>query len=353
MEVTIMNYSALDKALVYLNDGIIDESFIMEMTDIELNSFEDIKAFNKELNKWKYGVLINGKVYTKSSEIDWSKYKTIPIELIDKHHVGICWDFVNYEYYYFNKNHIPTESYLFVMQKSDNPDDIVTHTFIIFRYEGKKYWFESSWFGHQGIHEVSGYKDVVKELVDKYGKHSYSVYKYDPKGMDKNITNGQFFKKATRNLVYNHEEKSVNESKDASELDSDFKKKSDLHFKILDMKSSSANKYVPKEWKDEFNYKAKDAAIAVCKEDDKLAGFIYWNPKSGAIGPLKVYSEYRGYGISELLLKTAIDGGGYKLGVYEDNKVAYNLYKKMGFKEVDRKEYADGDVAIMMELNKK
>jgi ribosomal protein S18 acetylase RimI-like enzyme len=183
-----------------------------------------------------------------------------------------------------------------------------------------------------------------------YGDNkSAELYEWDYVYIDESTISNMNYSALDKALAY----LSVNESKDASELDSDFKKKSDLHFKILDMKSSSANKYIPKEWKDEFNYKAKDAAIAVCKEDDKLAGFIYWNPKSGAIGPLKVYSEYRGYGISELLLKTAIDGGGYKLGVYEDNNVAYNLYKKMGFKEVDRKEYADGDVAIMMELNKK
>lgn len=173
-------------------------------------TMDDIKSFNKELNSWDYGVLINGKKYTKSSEIDWSQYKTIPIKDIEKHHVGICWDFVNYQHNWFRGAGIKDESYLFVMQLSDNPDDIVTHTFSIITFEGKKYWFESSWFGHQGVREIRSYKDVIDELIAKYDKgnnHSYSVFKYSPDGMDKNITNGDFFNKATRSLVYDHKGK--------------------------------------------------------------------------------------------------------------------------------------------------
>lgn len=37
---------------------------------ILLDNIDNIKKFNRELNKWDYGVLVNGKVYTKSSEID-------------------------------------------------------------------------------------------------------------------------------------------------------------------------------------------------------------------------------------------------------------------------------------------
>ena len=173
-------------------------------------TMDDIKSFNKELNSWDYGVLINGKKYTKSSEIDWSQYKTIPIKDIEKHHVGICWDFVNYQHNWFRGAGIKDESYLFVMQLSDNPDDIVTHTFSIITFEGKKYWFESSWFGHQGVREIRSYKDVIDELISKYDKgnnHSYSVFKYSPDGMDRNITNGDFFNKATRSLVYDHKGK--------------------------------------------------------------------------------------------------------------------------------------------------
>lgn len=181
------------------------EFFIEEVCRIKLTTLDDIYKFNKELNKWKYGILINGKIYTKCSEIDWSKYKTIRISDIEKYHVGICWDFVNYQHYYFKKNNIKDESYFFVMQQSEDENDIVTHTFSIFTIANKKYWFESSWFGHQGVKEISSFKDVVLKLVEKYGDHAYSVYKYNPDGLDNNISNGDFFKRTTRNLVFNKE----------------------------------------------------------------------------------------------------------------------------------------------------
>lgn len=179
-------------------------------------SYDMINDFNKTLNKWKYGVLINGKKYLKSSDIDWSKYKTIPIKDIEKYQVGVCWDFVNYQHDWFKKNNIKDESYFFVMQLSDDEDDIVTHTFSIIEFESNKYWFESSWFGHQHLMKVNSYKDVISELIKRYDKNKenpYSVFKYNPDGMDKNLTNSEFFKRATKNCIYDHKgKKTIQES---------------------------------------------------------------------------------------------------------------------------------------------
>lgn len=161
-----------------------------------------VKSLNDELNKWKYGVVVDGKVITDPSKVDWSRYKTHPINVMKKYHAGICWDFVNYQHHIFKNNGYPDESHMFVMQRSDNPNDIVTHTFSTVDIGGKKYWFESSWFKHQGVHEVASYKDVVDILRKEYGSNNpYDVYKYNPDGLDKGLTNGEFFRRATNNLV--------------------------------------------------------------------------------------------------------------------------------------------------------
>ena len=134
------------------------------------------------------------------------------------------------------------------------------------------------------------------------------------------------------------------ESVNASELDADFKKKTGKTFKYIDMNSSAAMKYITKDW-----LNGKNAEIAVCKEDEKLAGLIYVN-KSGTIAPLRVYDKYKGYGVGDKLFKDAVEKfKGQKLGVYSDNQVAINLYKKYGFEEVDRKKYKDGDEVIIMQ----
>ena len=139
----------------------------------------------------------------------------------------------------------------------------------------------------------------------------------------------------------------LNESKDQSTLDSNFKTKSGYTFKLIDIYSQAALKYIEEQWR--INQYSKPGIIAVCNQTDELAGYVYVN-NAGTISPLQVYKKYRGYNLSETLMKWAIDKGGYKLGVYADNEVAIKLYKKLGFEEVNRKEYKDGDVAIMMEL---
>lgn len=164
-----------------------------------------IKSLNNELNSWKYGIIKDGKVVTDSSEIDWSEYKTHPIDVMKKYKAGICWDFVNYQHDVFKSNGYPDESYMFVMARNNNPNDVVTHTFSTVDAGGKKYWFESSWFKQRGVHEVSSYKDVINILQKEYGiNNAYDVYKYNPDGLDKGLSNIEFFERATTNLIEYH-----------------------------------------------------------------------------------------------------------------------------------------------------
>lgn len=143
----------------------------------------------------------------------------------------------------------------------------------------------------------------------------------------------------------------LNESKDVSTLTDGFKTKSGKTFKLVNVDTDEALKYISKEWRE--SKKGKTLYIALSEQDDyEIAGFIGWN-KSGSIAPLRVYEKFRGYGLSEILLKLAIKNGGYRLGVFSDNEVAIRLYKKFGFIEVDRKTYKDGDVVIIMELKNK
>ena len=132
-----------------------------------------------------------------------------------KYKAGICWDFVNYQHNVFKRNGYPDESHMFVMERNNNPNDIITHTFSTVDIGGKIYWFESSWFKHQGVHEVNSYKDVVNVLRKEYGTdNAYDVYEYNPDGLDKNLTNSEFFKRTTNNLVdhYNGENNEIRHS---------------------------------------------------------------------------------------------------------------------------------------------
>ena len=168
---------------------------------MELDGLKVVKDLNEELNKWDYGVLINGRVIRDQNKIDWHKYRTTPIQDMKKYHVGVCWDFVNFQHDRFKVLGIPDKSYLVVIQTGPKSEDIVTHTFSIVRIGYSYYWFESSWMKHQGVHKVSSYKDVVNVLLREYGRHPYDVYEYNPDGLDKKLGNIEFFTFATRNLI--------------------------------------------------------------------------------------------------------------------------------------------------------
>lgn len=168
-----------------------------------------IMALSKELdNEWDYGVLHNGNKITDINNFDFGKnYRTISIETLKKEKIDTCWDFVNYENHVCNQLGLKTKCYMFVMQKSDDPNDVVTHTFLTYENDGKQYWLESAAWPKRGLHEINNYKDAISELNDMYkndGSKAYSVFEYDPKGMDKGLTDQEFFDRATQNLVEDH-----------------------------------------------------------------------------------------------------------------------------------------------------
>ena len=100
---------------------------------------------------------------------------------------------------------IPDKTYMVLIPKSSNPDDLVTHTFTIFgKNDKEQYWLESAAWPKRGVHKVNSYKDVVSELMDMYGNpgFGYELYQYNPEGMDKGLTDKEYFNRATDDRNY-------------------------------------------------------------------------------------------------------------------------------------------------------
>ena len=155
------------------------------------------------------------------------------------------------------------------------------------------------------------------------------------------------FRSYFKKLMSTNVEESVNQSS----LDKQFKKKSGKSFNIIDIGNTTAIKYMKQDGilSKNLDYigKHRIGEIAVC--DGKLAGYIFVT-KSGEIQPIHIFEEYRGYGLSNTLMKDGIEKyGARKLGVYSDNLVAIKLYKKFGFKVVGNKVYKDGSKILFME----
>lgn len=167
--------------------------------------YKKIKSLNDDMNNnWDYGVILNGKKIDDLSNMDFSKYRTIPIDILKKEKIGLCWDFVNYQHYVFKENGYPDKTYMVVSRRSDDPEDILTHTFSIVDIGNKRYWFESAKWNDRGVHEVKNYNDVINKFKkDNYIRNEYDIYEFNPDGMDNNLTDKEYFNIATsdNNLV--------------------------------------------------------------------------------------------------------------------------------------------------------
>ena len=279
-----------------------------------------------------------------------SKWKLHDWEYVDDESEGNCHDQVMFELHFLSKlGYSPFADFCIELKKDSNKGGR-THSYVYYKKDNKYYWFENAWRSQVGIHgPYNTHKDIRNDIEEKMLKESdYDYLEFGHFNGKPGMTLQELLDACLSESI---DESYIDESKDQSTLDKNFKKKNGLHFNYLDIHKEGL-KYIPKEWQQEFNFKAKEGYIAVCKEDNKLAGFIYWSLKSGIISPLLVYKNYRGYGISEVLMKHAISGGGYKLGVYCDNEIAIRLYKKLGFKEIEHKHYADGTEYMIMELEK-
>jgi ribosomal protein S18 acetylase RimI-like enzyme len=151
--------------------------------------------------------------------------------------------------------------------------------------------------------------------------------------------------------LYGNFIKIINESQDKSFLDKNFKKKNGLKFIIYDLKDIRIQEIISKHslLQKYKNTNKKVGEIALESKSKQIAGYIcVTNDDRKIISPLFVYNKYRGYGLSDILVKDAIfKYGGKKLGVFEDNEIAIRLYKKYGFEE-DSYFLSNGEKVIIM-----
>lgn len=164
------------------NHKTIIESVLI--TESAKTLFDDIVAFNQMLNNYEYIVPNGGDIISEVSDDAFTdNFRLLSPAEFEKYKGGVCWDYVVYEAYYFNK-YFPDISYSVYFEVLDNKADCPTHTFLIFKYNNKYYWFESSWKPMCGIY---GGFDTEKDAVDyamsqldlKTNYRSY-ICKYDP-----------------------------------------------------------------------------------------------------------------------------------------------------------------------------
>lgn len=159
----------------------------------------------KLMDEINYGwVDKEGNPHTKLQDMIKMYMLQTPEELI-KSKVGVCWDQVELERYYFKQEGIDIKSYFIVHLDGGRN---ACHTTISFEENGKYYWFEHAWAMHRGIKEFDTEEELLEEvkkhfieieLKDGYDKDKLFIYNYsEPKS---HIGSIEFYEQAMKGKI--------------------------------------------------------------------------------------------------------------------------------------------------------
>lgn len=129
------------------------------------NYYNEFEIMNM-MQKIEYGWIDknNNKHYNVDKTFSINYKLQSPQELI-KNQIGVCWDQVELERYYFKGNICNVKTYFLVHYDNDT---CPTHTFLTFKKNNKYYWFEHSWEIFKGIHEYTTIKELLLDIINKF-----------------------------------------------------------------------------------------------------------------------------------------------------------------------------------------
>ena len=143
---------------------------------------EDIQEIMKLMDEIKYGwVDKEGKPHTKLENMIEMYMLQTPEEVM-KSKVGLCWDQVELERFYFKEKDIDIKSYFIVYNDGKK---FPCHTTMSFEKNGKFYWFEHAWDIYKGIKEFDTEDELLEEvkkcfisleLKDGYDNNQIFIY---------------------------------------------------------------------------------------------------------------------------------------------------------------------------------
>ena len=156
----------------------VNESYLLQEASIPEEIPNDIRELLRRLNSYDYGYIKNGQKI-KGTKNFFEDYKSLTISEFEKYQIGVCWDYVHYEAYWFAKNKYKYETFYIQVQDEDN--DCPSHTYLVFYLpnSSKVYYFESSWGKYQGIEAFDNIIKLHNTIKERHIESAKS--KCDPK----------------------------------------------------------------------------------------------------------------------------------------------------------------------------
>ena len=124
-----------------------------------------VKELDETMSKIKYGWAdTRGYTYPDLTG-DFAKDYCLqtPDELL-KSQYGVCWDQVELERKILTDAKIKTSAYNIIHYSEDINPKMRTHTFLLFDYGNKVYWYEHAWEKHAGTHQFSSTDDAIAAI---------------------------------------------------------------------------------------------------------------------------------------------------------------------------------------------
>lgn len=145
-----------------------------------------VERLCKELSGYGYGWYDKeGKLHVGLKDgLFLKNYRMQEIEDVKRHKNSICWDLCEVERDYFKKREFP---YMVVFGVNKKMKNNPCHTFLIFKNNGKYYWFESSWELMKGVREYNSLEELFDDFKDnfssftrgkEYNRDDIEFYKY-------------------------------------------------------------------------------------------------------------------------------------------------------------------------------
>jgi hypothetical protein len=118
----------------------------------------------------------NRKKYYDANANDWIEQYCIQSgEEVIKSKIGTCYDQVELERLWFENNNYKFKT-LFAWFKVDRENKLPTHTFLIYQYNNKWYWFEHAWYDLKGIYEFNSEHELINYFKKEYYNYVKSNY---------------------------------------------------------------------------------------------------------------------------------------------------------------------------------
>ncbi|MBQ6840701.1 MAG: hypothetical protein IJO63_01110 [Bacilli bacterium] len=133
---------------------------------------ENIQNLYKKMQEFDYGWIDKtgykyvNKIVLKKFVTDY--YLQNPKDL-DSTKIGICWDQVEYERKFFEKNKIPFKTIFIVYEDGIR---FPNHTFLIFKFNNKYYWFENTYKDAKGILEFNSLEECFTKVKIEFMKEN-------------------------------------------------------------------------------------------------------------------------------------------------------------------------------------